>query len=103
MSKSVRARLDTVSFFKNCVLFLCLIAPSVWMIITVPPLWRDADAYVQLTENPVVVTFWGHAPAYSYVTKPLLFAGELWEQWHGSVPAKRATESSQPGLTDTGI
>jgi hypothetical protein len=85
------------------VLFLCLIAPSVWLITTVPPLWRDADAYVQLTENPVVATFWGHAPAYGYVTKLPLFAGELWERWQGSAPISRLPESSQPGLTDTGI
>jgi hypothetical protein len=85
------------------VLFLCLIAPSVWLITTFPPLWRDADAYVQLTENPVVVTFWGHAPAYSYVTKLPLFAGELWERRQGTAPTSRVPESSQPGLTDTGI
>jgi hypothetical protein len=103
MSKSRIGRLSAANLFRNCALFLCLIAPSVWMIGTVPPLWRDADAYVQLTQHPVVVTFWGHAPAYSYVTKPLLFAGEQWERWWGSLPARSALKSSQPGLTDTGI
>src|SRR5205085_5057862 len=49
------------------------------------------------------VTFWGHAPAYSYVTKPLLFAGEQWEQMRGSLPTRSAPTSSQPRLTDTGI
>ena len=97
------AQLDFLNFLKNGALLLCLIAPSIWMILIVPPLWRDADAYVQLTEHPVVVFFWGHAPAYSYATKAPLFAGELWERWHGSVPASRGTESSQPRLTDTGI
>lgn len=72
------------------------------MITTIPPLWRDADAYVQLTENPVLVTFWGHAPAYSYAAKPLLFAGEQWERWNGNV-APRRPQSSQPALTNTGI
>lgn len=73
------------------------------MIATVPPLWRDADAYVQLTENPLVVTFWGHAPAYSYVAKLPLFAGEQWERWRGNVPTSPRPDSSQPALTDTGI
>lgn len=73
------------------------------MIATVPPLWRDVDAYVQLTESPFLVTFWGHAPAYSYVAKIPLLAGEQWERWGGNAVANRAPDSSQPGLTDTGI
>jgi hypothetical protein len=103
MSENGTARFDAVKFFKNCALLLCLIAPSAWMILTIPPLWRDADAYVQLTENPLVVTFWGHAPGYSYATKPFLFAGEQWDRWQGRASAKHHAESSQPGLTDTGI
>lgn len=91
-----------LKFLQTGLLLLCLLAPSAWLVATLPPLWRDADAYVQLTENPVLVTFWGHAPAYSYVTKPLLFAGEQWERWHGSV-SPRAPRSSQPALTNTGI
>lgn len=91
-----------MNFLQTGALLLCLIAPSAWMLTTIPPLWRDADAYVQLTENPVLVTFWGHAPAYSYVAKPLLFAGEQWERWRGNA-SNRLPQSSQPALTDTGI
>jgi hypothetical protein len=102
MSPSLRARAFPSGFPKNCVLLVVLFAPSLWMITNIPPLWRDADAYVQLTENPVLVTFWGHAPAYSYVAKPLLLAGEQWERWHGNL-SPRLPQSSQPALTNTGI
>lgn len=83
-------------------LLVCLFAPSAWMISTIPPLWRDADAYVQTTENPLIATFWGHAPAYCYVTKVPLFIGERFERWRGNAPAA-APESSHPRLTDSGI
>jgi hypothetical protein len=101
MSKIGTARRPGLNSLKNCALLLCLLAPSGWMIATVPPLWRDVDAYVQLTENPLIVTFWGHAPAYSYVAKPLLFVGEQWERWQHA--SNYLPGSSQPRLTDTGI
>jgi hypothetical protein len=72
------------------------------MIATVPPLWRDADAYVQLTQDPKVATFWGHAPAYCYVAKVPLLIGEQWERMRGLPPVPRVIES-QPALTDSGI
>lgn len=88
---------------KRGLVLLCLLAPSVWMIATIPPLWRDADAYVQLTEHPLVATLWGHAPAYCYVAKIPVFAGETLERWTNNVPPQRRPGSSQPALTDSGI
>jgi hypothetical protein len=84
------------------VLLLCLLAPSVWMIATIPPLWRDADAYVQLTQDPRVSKFWGHAPVYSYLAKVPLFLGEQWERVRGQPPVPSTVESQLP-LTDSGI
>jgi hypothetical protein len=72
------------------------------MIATIPPLWRDADAYVQATQNPLVATFWGHAPAYCQVVKVPLFLGEQLERLRGNIAARR-TDPSQPALTDSGI
>jgi hypothetical protein len=71
------------------------------MIATIPPLWRDVDAYLQLTHHPLVTTFWGHAPAYSYLAKVPLFLGEQWERWRAI--AGTAAESGLPRLTDTGV
>jgi hypothetical protein len=84
------------------VLLLCLLAPSVWMMATIPPLWRDADAYVQLTQDPRVSKFWGHAPVYSYMAKIPLFLGEQWERLRGQPPVPRTIASQLP-LTDSGI
>ena len=83
-------------------LFLCLFAPSAWMIATIPPLWRDADAYVQLTQDPRVSKFWGHAPVYCYLAKVPLYLGEQLERIRGQPPVPR-TIPSQPALTDSGI
>jgi hypothetical protein len=71
------------------------------MIATIPPLWRDVDAYSQLTLRPLVTTFWGHAPAYSYLAKIPLFLGEQFERWRGITGA--GAESGLPQLTDTGV
>ena len=71
------------------------------MIATIPPLWRDVDAYNQLTRHPLISTFWGHAPAYNYLAKIPLFLGEQWERWRGIVLSTPENGSSQ--LTDTGV
>jgi uncharacterized membrane protein (GlpM family) len=72
------------------------------MMATIPPLWRDADAYVQLTQDPRVSKFWGHAPVYSYIAKVPLFLGEQWERFQGQPPVPRTIASQLP-LTDSGI
>lgn len=97
------ARAAISNLLRSCLLLLCLLAPSAWMIATIPPLWRDYDAYVQVTHNPLLSTFWGHGPAYCYIAKVPLFAGEQWERWRGRAPAVPSPESSGPRLTDSGI
>ncbi|HWM26211.1 MAG TPA: hypothetical protein VNP98_15450 [Chthoniobacterales bacterium] len=94
-------RAATFNFLRNCALILCLFAPSAWMIATIPPLWRDVDAYNQLTRDPLLTTFWGHAPAYSYIAKVPLFLGEQVERWRGNAVA--SPESGLSQLTDTGV
>jgi hypothetical protein len=101
MLQNSRSPAFSSNLFKNCALLLCLFAPSVWLIATVPPLWRDSDAYLQLTHHPLVTTYWGHAPAYSYLAKVPLFLGEQLERWRGIAGA--AAENGLPRLTDTGV
>jgi hypothetical protein len=101
MVENTRPRPSAIAFIGNAVLLLCLLAPSAWMIATVPPLWRDVDAYIQLTQDPRLTTFWGHGPAYGYVAKIPLFLGEQWERWRGM--AVVAPESGVSPLTDTGV
>jgi hypothetical protein len=71
------------------------------MIATIPPLWRDVDAYNQLTRDPRITTFWGHAPAYGYLAKVPLYIGEQWERWRGIAVTTPEIGLSQ--LTDTGV
>ncbi|MEY2578334.1 MAG: hypothetical protein QOI49_1158 [Verrucomicrobiota bacterium] len=101
MVENTRPRPSAIAFIGNAVLLLCLLAPSAWMITTVPPLWRDVDAYIQLTQDPRLTTFWGHGPAYGYVAKIPLFLGEQWERWRGM--AVVTPESGVSPLTDTGV
>jgi hypothetical protein len=101
MSQSLRALAFPFGFVKNCALLLCLFAPSAWMIATIPPLWRDVDAYNQVVRNPLITTYWGHAPAYCYAAKIPLFLGEQVERWRGIAVA--SPESGLSPLTDTGV
>jgi hypothetical protein len=101
MSQRWRADSTALNFLKNCALLLCLFAPSAWMIAAIPPLWRDSDAYLQLTVHPLITTFWGHGPAYCYLAKIPLFFGEQWERWRGIVAA--GAGSGSPALSDTGV
>ena len=94
-------RTSALGFLRKGVLLLVLFAPSAWMIATVPPLWRDVDAYNQVAQNPLVATYWGHAPAYCYATRIPLFLGEQWERWRG-IPAPKTEIGSTP-LTDSGV
>lgn len=87
---------------KSSLVLLCLLAPSAWMIATIPPLWRDADAYTQLIQPPLVSVFWNHSPAYCYLAKVPLYLGEQIERWqHNEAPPRLI--ASQPALTDTGV
>lgn len=94
-------RASTLAFLKNCALLLCLFVPSGWMIANIRPLWRDSDAYLQLTVHPLLTTYWGHGPAYCYLAKIPLFLGEQLERWQGIAGA--AVENGSPPLTDTGV
>ena len=78
---------------------LCLALPSVWLMMNVSPLWRDVDAYVQLTYPPGQSTILLHGPLYCELARVPLWMGH------------RATGGSmhlgafmkRPRLTDAGI
>lgn len=78
---------------------LCLALPSLWLLTTVPPLWRDVDAYVQLTSPPNQNTILLHGPLYCELARVPLWLGHF--ATGGSVRFARFLK--QPQLTDAGI
>lgn len=69
---------------------LILLAPSIWMLAKIPPLWRDADAYDQIVLSPAKSTSRGQGPLYGMVVRAPLYLGQRIEHAHQLV-------------TDTGI
>jgi hypothetical protein len=82
---------------------LLLAAPSVWMLASVPPLWRDVDGYNQVTLPPGGLTILNFSPLYCFGARIPLYAGCAW----GSLLAHTEWPGwgffSHPILTDHGV
>ncbi len=84
-------------------LFGLLLAPSIWLFVHIPPLWRDSDSYFQVTGSAAKATYWGHGPLYCFIARVPLWIGERWEGLsRGDIDAflRPALRSH---LTDTGV
>jgi len=80
---------------------LFLAIPSLWLMFSVPPLWRGVDAYNQTVRPPGMVTILLHGPLYCTLSRVPLWFGYLIT---GSGPAESLghfIKHSQ--LTDTGV
>src|SRR5215467_12523848 len=81
--------------------FLFLTIPSLWLMWSVPPLWRGVDAYNQTVRPPGPVTILLHGPLYCTLSRIPLWFGYLIS---GSGPAESLgyfIKHSQ--LTDAGV
>jgi len=65
---------------------ICLLLPSIWLLATVPPLWKDVDAYVQVTYPRGVMTILHFPPLYCFAARVPLFLGYLVDVLSGSAP-----------------
>lgn len=73
------------------------------MLANVPPLWRDADAYFQLTSPPGEATVEGQAPLYPLLVRLPLFVGYYITALLGRSPVADGFSFAHPPLTDAGI
>ena len=90
-------RILSVSGIVLPIFFLAL--PSIWLMTTVPPLWRAIDAYVQLTYPPGPSTILLHGPLYCELARLPLWIGHL--ATGGSMHL--AAFMKHPRLTDAGV
>jgi len=96
---SARPRLLRLS--ASTVPFAVVMIPSIWMLIRIPPLWKDVDAYNQTVRPPGLVTILLHGPLYCTLSRVPLWFGYLIS---GSGPAESLgyfIKHSQ--LTDAGV
>lgn len=82
---------------------ILLAAPSTWFLATVPPLWRDFDAYLQTTGGIDPATVLLHGPLYSFLARLPLFVGYLIENGGGAEARALGGFLLQPTLTDSGV
>ncbi|MFY8215897.1 MAG: hypothetical protein ACOVMP_04775 [Chthoniobacterales bacterium] len=58
-------------------IFLILFAPSLFLLSTTPPLWRDTDAWHQITSPPNVSTLVHFGPAYCFGARGPMWIGTV--------------------------
>ena len=88
-------------FFASALPLLLLAAPSLWLMAVVPPLWRDADAYVQTVFPPGASTILSHGPLYCTLSRLPLWFGYLISGAGPAVSLGHFIKHTQ--LTDTGV
>ena len=109
LSKEVghfRRRIDTKDLLNRgraLVLFAILLGPSVWMLSAIPPLWRDVDAYVQLTRPPGFETILRYGPLYCFLARIPLYFGFAIDCLKASASLPKASFFVHPILTDSGV
>ena len=82
-------------------LLAVVVTPSLWMFATLPPLWRDVDAYVQTVYPPSPDTILLHGPLYCAVSRIPLWLGYLATGSRPLVSLGHFIDHSQ--LTDPGV
>lgn len=84
-------------------LLAVLFVPSAWMLGTITPLWKDIDAYAQVTAPPGELTILLYCPAYCFLARVPLYLGYVFQclRSGGAIPG--AAFFAQPLLTDSGV
>jgi len=84
-------------------LLVLLAAPSIWMLSVIPPLWRDIDAYVQVTQPPGAQTILQYGPLYCLLARIPIYFGYAIECLRVGDPVPSVAFLLNPTLTDSGV
>ena len=99
----ISARPGRLKFFASFVLFGVLLAPSIWMLSVIPPLWRDIDAYVQVTQPPGPGTILQYGPLYCFIARIPLYLGHAIDCVRAGAPFPTPAFFIHPIQTDSGV
>jgi hypothetical protein len=92
-----------VRFGETSVLIAFLLAPSIWMLIAIPPLWKDVDAYVQVAHPPGIGTILQYGPLYCFVARIPLYLGYAIDCIRIGAPLPTRGFFFHPTLSDSGV
>src|SRR5438132_10583594 len=90
-------------FGATTVLGAVLLAPSIWMLSAIPPLWRDVDAYIQVTQPPGVATILHYGPLYCFAARVPLYLGDAIECLRAGQSLPKLGFFIRPVLTISGV
>ena len=99
----ISARPGLLRFGAPTVLVAALLTPSMWMLSVIPPLWRDVDAYVQVTQPPGPGTILQWGPLYCFVARIPLYFGYAIDCVRAGAPFPTPAFFIHPILTDSGV
>src|SRR5437870_3278067 len=85
------------------VLIAFLLAPSIWMLSAIPPLWKDVDAYVQVAHPPGIGTILQYGPLYCFVARIPLYLGYAIDCIRAGAPFPTRDFFLHPTLSDSGV
>jgi len=100
-SPSIKSRLLRLRI--KIVLGAVLLAPSIWMLSVIPPLWRDHDAYIQVTYPPGIMTILHFRPLYCFVARIPLYLGYAIDCLRAGAPFPTSGFFLHPTLSDSGV
>ena len=80
-----------------------LLAPSIWMLSAIPPLWKDVDAYVQVAHPPGIGTILQYGPLYCLVARIPLYLGYAIDCIRTGAPLPTPAFFLHPTLSDSGV
>jgi hypothetical protein len=98
---TARPRLLTIA--TTLIVFTVLLIPSIWMLSTIPPLWRDVDGYLQVTRPLGAETILQYGPLYCFVARIPLYLGSAIDCLRLSASLPKLSFFVHPVLTDSGV